>query len=144
MPNLYVAMYHSAKGIYEHWALFLENDKDTIYEVIGEIPTFKPNVLFRNPAHTKKHKRNVLLYNIKPNDMPDFENVLAAMKMDKQESNPEWNCQNYIVEVLEALEEKGVINKDDEAYVEAKKQVMEHFGPLPQIGKPNIDPSSGG
>lgn len=78
MPNLYLAMYHSAVGIYEHCPLYLENDIDIVYEVIGEILNFKLNVLYKNLAHTKCHKQNIFFYSINAIDMQDFENVVSA------------------------------------------------------------------
>ncbi|MCJ1465058.1 hypothetical protein MMC07_003674 [Pseudocyphellaria aurata] len=128
MPNLYVAMYHSEHGIYEHWALYLETDKDTIYEVVGELPNFKLNVLFKHPTATKRHKRSILIYTLNDVELQGFENVLATVVPGN--TGPHWNCQNYVIEVLEQLEEKGVIKKDNEAYNEARKQLQAYFGPL--------------
>lgn len=129
MPSLYVAMYQSEHGVYEHWALYLQNNTtDTVYEVVGELPNFKTNVLLKSPSATKRHKRSVFLCDINETDIALFETVLATLI---PANSPEgWNCQNYVLDVIEELEEKKVINKGDEAYIEAKKQLNEHFGPL--------------
>ncbi|MCJ1422919.1 hypothetical protein MMC29_000799 [Sticta canariensis] len=129
MPSLSVAMYQSEHGVYEHWALHLQNNTtDTIYEVVGELPNFQTHVLLKSPSATKRHKRSVFLCNINETDMALFENVLATLA---PANSPEgWNCQNYVLDVIDELEEKGVIENSNEAYIEAKKQLSEHFGPL--------------
>lgn len=142
MPNLYVAMYQSQHGVYEHWALYLQHDLiDTIYEVIGQLPDFRPNVLLKNPSATTRHKRNIFLYDISVADITEFENVLLTLT---PANTPEsWNCQNYVMDVLGELENKKVIDKDDAAYIEAKKELMKHFGPLSrQIGTSVVRPTT--
>ncbi|KAL8838834.1 MAG: hypothetical protein Q9170_001989 [Blastenia crenularia] len=129
MPNLYVAMYRPVTGNYEHWALYLENESQhTIYEVAGEYPNFKPNVISAKPTSTSRHKRSILVYDISAVDISTFEEVVAAMV--PQNDIVEWNCQDYVIEVLEKLEEECVVDLDDKAYSSAKKQVKKHFGPL--------------
>lgn len=128
MPNLYVAMFHPKADNHEHWALYLADDEDTVYEVIGEFPKLKPNVTFTEPEFTTGHKRNIFVYEINSVDISEFENVISAVKSDCFSSY--WNSQDYVIEVLEKLEAAGVINEDDETYIRAKKQVKKHFGPL--------------
>ncbi len=54
--------------------------------------------------------------------------MISAVK--PQNSVSHWNCQDYVIEALEKLEEECVIDDDEKAYISAKKQVKKHFGPL--------------
>lgn len=128
MPNLYVAMYHPKTGNHENWALYLEDDEDTVYEVIGEFPKLKLKITFAKPVSTVRHKRNIFVYEINSIDISEFENVISAVKSDCFSSY--WNSQDYVIEVLERLEAEGVINEDDKKYIRAKTQIRKHVGPL--------------
>ena len=81
----------------------------------------------RRPPSATSEK---FLNDINATDIAEFENLLPTLTLANSPEN--WNCQNYVMDVIEALEEKGVIDKDDVANTKAKKQVKEHFGPLPQ------------
>lgn len=116
-------------GNYEHWALYLENQSEhTIYEVTGESPRFKPNVISGKPTSTNRHRRTIFVYDINENDIPAFKKAISAVK--PQNSISHWNCQDYVIEALEKLEEECVVDEDEKAYISAKKQVKKHFGPL--------------
>ena len=73
-------------------------------------------------------KRTIFVYDINETDIPEFGKAISAVK--PQNSISHWNCQDYVIEVLEKLEEECVIDEDDKAYISAKKQVKKHFGPL--------------
>ncbi|KAI9732517.1 MAG: hypothetical protein M1834_003852 [Cirrosporium novae-zelandiae] len=129
MPNLYVAMYQPTEGNYEHWALYLENGPEhTIYEIVGEWPSFRPNVKLARPSNTNRHKRSILVYSIGLSDIVAFQGAVASVRLDNLAS--EWNCQDYVIECLDKLEEGCIIDGNDEEYIKAKEQVKEYFGPL--------------
>ena len=130
MPNLSVAMYKPAEGNHLHWALYLEDaSRHSIYEVLGEHPHFKPNVITgKKPNHTVRHQRSIFLYEINSTDLLGFEEVIARVK--PQNDVVHWNCQDYVIEVLEYLEEECIIDGEDESYAKAKKEVEKYFGPF--------------
>lgn len=129
MANPYVAMYAPEEGNYEHWALYLKNGSEhIIYEVIGESPSFEPHVFPARPESTKRHKRSIFIAEIRAQDLPDFRQAVAAVKTTSQPYH--WNCQDYVLEVLEQLEEDCVVNNEDVEYQEAKEEVKSHFGAM--------------
>ena len=129
MPKLYVAMYRPVVGNYEHWALYLESQSEhKIYEVTGESPHFKTNVVSGKPTATNRHRRSIFVYDVNATDVPDFRKAVSAVKPDNSVTH--WNCQDYVMEILDKLEEECVIDGDEKAYISAKKQVKKHFGPL--------------
>lgn len=117
------------EGNYEHWALYLENGSETkIYEVVGETPNFTKNVLDSRPTATNRHKRSVLMATLNASDLPTFRQAIDNASPDN--STALWNCQDYVMEILENLEEECVLDDEDEDYVKAKKEVKKYYGPL--------------
>ena len=122
-------MYRPAEGNLLHWALHLEDgSRHSIYEALGEYPHFKPNMITgKKPNQTIRHQRSIFVYEINSIDLPGFEEAVAFVKPPKDVVH--WNCQDYVIEVLEKLEEECVIDGENKLYVKAKKEVKRYFGP---------------
>ena len=130
MPNLFVAMYRPAEGNHLHWALHLEDGSEhSIYEVLGEHPHFKPNVITgKKPDHTIRHQRSIFLCEINGQDIPAFKEAVSSV--EPQNDVFHWNCQDYVIEILDYLEDECIIDGEDNSYIKAKKEAKKHFGPL--------------
>ena len=129
MPKLHVSMYRPVTGNYEHWALYLENGTThTIYEVVGESPHFRTSVISGKPTSTARHTRTIFVYDVNSVDLEELKNVIASVSPDNSVSH--WNCQDYVMEVLEKLEEECIVDGEDKAYIAARNQVKKHFGPV--------------
>ncbi|KAI9855633.1 MAG: hypothetical protein M1813_009679 [Trichoglossum hirsutum] len=128
MPKLHVAMYLPEEGNYEHWGLHLENgSENTIYEITGDSPSFVTNVVQSHPSATNRHKRSIFVAMIDATDMPTFKDAVSTVKPNNEVSL--WNCQDYVLELLEKLEEECVIDGEDSQYVNNKEKVKSYFGP---------------
>ena len=123
-------MYKPAEGNHLHWALYLENGSEhNIYEVLGEHPHFKPNVIVsKKPDHTIRHQRSIFVYDINTPDLPGLKEAVSSVT--PQNDVCHWNCQDYVMEILDHLEDECIIDGEDESYIKAKKEVQKHFGPL--------------
>lgn len=42
----------------------------------------------------------------------------------------EWDCQDYVLEILDRLQEDYVLDEDDEDYQEARKELWSKRGPI--------------
>lgn len=42
----------------------------------------------------------------------------------------EWDCQDYVLEILDNLEEEFVLDRDDEDYIEARQILMDKRGAI--------------
>jgi hypothetical protein len=100
----------------------------TIYEVTGETPSFKANVVQSRPESTTRHKRNIFIVEIAPTDLNSFREAVAAVPIDNE--TVDWDCQDYVLEVLDHLEEELVIDGNDGEYIAAKEEGKSHYGPL--------------
>ena len=80
------------------------------------------------PDHTIRHQRSIFVYEFNSADLPEFRTAISSVKPQNDVSH--WNCQDYVIEALEHLEEECIIDGDDEAYIKAKKEVKRYFGPL--------------
>ncbi|KAL6713013.1 hypothetical protein ACLMJK_009409 [Lecanora helva] len=127
MPKLYLTMYRAVKGNYEHWALYLDGEHK-IYELTGESPHFKRNVVSGIPTSSNRHKRSIFVSDINTGDFAAFQSAVGAIKPNNSVSH--WNCQDYVTGILEKLEEECIVDADEKAYKTAKNRVKSHYGPL--------------
>ena len=129
VAKLYVAMYKPVEGNYEHWALYLQNgEEDVVYQVIGEWPHFKYNVKETKPENTLLHRRSIFMCEVNDRDIPELKEHVADYPIDNEVES--WNCQDYVVEVLQKLEEECVVDGDDRDYKKAMKELVgKHYGP---------------
>ncbi|MCJ1339755.1 hypothetical protein MMC09_005046 [Bachmanniomyces sp. S44760] len=127
MPKLYVAMYRPVTGNFEHWALYLD-EEHMIYEVTGETPDFKRNIVSGSPISDSLHARSIYVYDINTIDLPTFRSSVTVVELDNSVAH--WNCQDYVMEILEKLEEECVIDGEDSAYMVVKEKIKSLFGPL--------------
>ena len=129
MGKLYIAIYKPRYGNYKHWALFLDSSESLIFEVVGEHGTFQKNTIKGSPSSSTRHENNILVADINDQDIPELKKTVSGVKVDNETT--EWNCQDYVLETLEALEKECVIDEDDEDYKKGINQAKKkYFGPM--------------
>lgn len=69
----------------------------------------------------------IFLDNVHSRDTAMVQNIAATTKIENDIVN--WDCQDYVLEMLEKLEEECIVEVEDETYKDAKKELMEKFGP---------------
>ncbi|KAL2014033.1 hypothetical protein VTN00DRAFT_1558 [Thermoascus crustaceus] len=148
MPTLSISIFHPEEGNRWHWALDLEHEhtsprSHTMYEVTSTTSSFSENTITTtsssSPAndHDLVHHRSIVLASINEVDLPTFRDVVAAARVDNETSH--WNCQDYVLEILEALEEECVVGFDEDfdggeeedgggGYWRAKREAMRFYG----------------
>ncbi|KXG52958.1 uncharacterized protein PGRI_000080 [Penicillium griseofulvum] len=106
-PKLYVVFYRPRYGNYHHWALYVDDeDVPMIFEVIGQHPNFMRNVV---KAKAEKSK---------------------SFLGKEYVGTVEWDCQDYVLEILDKLEDEFVLEEDDEDYREARRVLKEKKGAI--------------
>lgn len=58
--------------------------------------------------------------------LPDVESF--AKKATIHNEFPGYNCQDYVIELLEALEEAGITDRDDQDYKARKAVLLSKYG----------------
>ena len=125
--KLYVAFYRPQYGNYQHWALYLEDgDDNLIFDVKGSHPHFERAVAKSIPEKSGSFLRKIFMGAIQPEDVEKVKNVAKTTKVDNE--TLEWDCQEYVLDVLETLEKECIVDDDDEDYKESKEELTEKRG----------------
>ncbi|KAH0844612.1 hypothetical protein AYO21_02059 [Fonsecaea monophora] len=127
--KLYVAFYRPRYGNYEHWALSLETDTQAlIFEVIGDRPDFKCNLVKANPRSSVSFITMIFMGEVSSGDIDTVQEVARTTKIDNE--TLEWDCQEYVLDVLETLESEFVVDQDEQTYKDAKKELKKKRGAI--------------
>ncbi|KAL4860536.1 hypothetical protein BDV12DRAFT_204937 [Aspergillus spectabilis] len=128
-PSLYVVFYRPRYGNYQHWALQLESDKSSlIFEVVGQHPNFERNVLYVEPERSGSFIRKLYVGVLSDSDIQRVKDAAKSVPVDNETS--EWDCQDYVLEILDRLEEDYVLEEDDEDYQAARKELKSKRGAI--------------
>lgn len=116
MPRLYVALYAPVQGNVKHWALYLEGVG--IFQVVGDPMEFELNVRLRvRPQDSARYTGRVYIAEV--DDTREFVQVVRTTHISNDVAH--WNCQNFVLDVLEGLNDDDVL--DDYDYQEAKDKL---------------------
>lgn len=131
-PELYVAIWKPLYGgNYQHWALYIDDaEGPLIIEVVGEHPNFEPSTSrFRAedfPDRSLLTKQYLGV--ISKDDIPSICEIVSTVSVDNE--TVQWDCQDYVLEMLDALEEEYILDRDEEEYRDARETLDEKRGPI--------------
>lgn len=115
-PELYVALFRRRYGDYQHWGLYIDNDPENlVFEVTGEHPSFECHIETCPLPGANGRLLPLAVCRCLSNNNIDTVNRVAATVMVYNET-VEWDCQEYVLDMLDALEEECVLDRDDEDY----------------------------
>ena len=116
MPALYVALFQPEEGNVKHWALWLEHIG--IYQVVGTSMEFELNIRpHLHPEDIDGHLQSIYVADV--DDIAGFTQIFQNTEVSNDVVM--WNCQVFVLDVLEALTADGII--DDYEYQEAKTEL---------------------
>ncbi|PLB44969.1 hypothetical protein P170DRAFT_513071 [Aspergillus steynii IBT 23096] len=128
-PYLAVAIYHPRYGNFQHWALHLHTStEDTIYEVDGEHPSFQKVTSSGNPRDSETFIHAIFVSEVGDPDIPTIRAIVDGARVDNE--TLEWDCQEYVLEIIEACEQEAVLDDHDLEYMEAKETLKQKRGPM--------------
>lgn len=117
--RLFVVFYLPRYGNFQHWALYVQNGQEhLIIEVVGEHPEFERNIMTENPEQSDTFLHKVFVAVLVQADIPRVKKAAQEVRVDNE--TVEWDCQDYVLEILDNLVDNFVLNEDDEEYVEAR------------------------
>ncbi|KAK4613285.1 hypothetical protein CLAFUW4_08792 [Fulvia fulva] len=121
--NLCVALYDNGV-FFKHWALFVNgrsNQEKVIFHVQGAEKNFKYESRQGDATTSKKFLESLPLCRIEISKLKDIE--LAAENTVLHNERRVWNHQDYVLDLLDKLEEEGIVNGDDKEYRKNKDAV---------------------
>lgn len=118
--GLYVAIFKPQSGVFRHWGLFVDDETKPIYlNVQGSSNRFRFEELKEDVR-----KSETLLDLVKVTQIPKPQIDRLRRRARKQPINKydAWNCQTYVMELLDTGVDDGLIEVD-----EKKKDELMHM-----------------
>ncbi|KAL9087186.1 MAG: hypothetical protein Q9159_003753 [Coniocarpon cinnabarinum] len=130
MANLYIAIYRPHYGNFEHWGLCMEHDGEfTTFEVEGQHPEFVKNTHQGDPSNDERHLESIFVACIRKSDASSVKQAFDDANVDNETT--EWNCQDFVLEMLAVLRDVEIVDEDDEEYETGRQEALDkHFGPM--------------
>ncbi|CDM34105.1 unnamed protein product [Penicillium roqueforti FM164] len=100
--SIYVAI-SASEGVYKHWGVFIDapREEDKMFlQVAGSDGRFR--------------------YELETTDVRQSERLTVASQATVHNEIRGWNCQDYVLDLLEALEKEGMVNGKDAGYKKQK------------------------
>ncbi|KAL1859110.1 hypothetical protein Plec18170_002225 [Paecilomyces lecythidis] len=128
-PSLYVAFYRPHYGNFLHWALAIEHgDTGTTIQVIGEHPEFERSIIDQRAEDNEGFLNKLYVGVISEADTGLIKNLSSSQPVDNE--TVEWDCQDFVLEFLDKLEEEYVLDTNDEEYREARQELKRRRGAI--------------
>jgi hypothetical protein len=129
LPSLSVGIYLPRYSNFQHWTLHLHTDlEDLIYEVDGEHPSFTKVTSLGNPTDKPSLIESLHVGEIGIPDIATVKRIVDEASVDNE--TLEWDCQEYVLEILEACEREAVLEEEDPDYAEVKEILLQKRGPM--------------
>ncbi|KAJ5960597.1 uncharacterized protein N7479_007747 [Penicillium vulpinum] len=117
--SIYVAISVS-DGVYKHWGVFIdaprEEDK-VLLQVAGSDGRFRYELETTDVRQSERLVELLPLYDVDATQINSIKTVASQVAVHNEIRG--WNCQDYVLDLLEALENEAIMNSKDAGY---KKQ----------------------
>jgi hypothetical protein len=105
----------------QHWALNISNQLQSLLTIqVLSLATWRLDIITptsttpnNDPSHSPSYAGTIPLTHVKAFDLPRIEQLARQLEMGRW---PGWNCQDYVMDLLGALEKEGVIKERDGDY----------------------------
>ncbi|GAD97700.1 conserved hypothetical protein [Paecilomyces variotii No. 5] len=126
MPStgLYVAFYNDPDSVYKHWALFIDSPSDadkTILNIMGSSGRYRFEMRTSNARQEQHLMELFYLCDVDVSHMNTVKNIAEGAVIHNE--YPGYNCQDYVLELLDEMESKGIIDVEETAYVQRKDEL---------------------
>jgi hypothetical protein len=119
-----VAIYEG-DGPFKHWALFVEDDKDEKKSLIVHVRGSPGHFRFearKSDAHkSPKLVKIIQVGHLDSSKRSNFKDVSKAIPI--KNSDPTWNCQDFVWSLMEMMAQEGLLDSQDEIYINGREQV---------------------
>lgn len=121
--GLYVAIYND-EGVYKHWRLFINGPTDaeqTILHIMGSSTNYRFEMRVSDARKSGTLSELIYLCDVPVSKVTIIKEV--AKKAPIHNEFPGYNCQDYVLDLLDDLEGKRIIDGNDANY-KKKKEVV--------------------
>ena len=121
--KLHVAIYDE-DGVYKHWKLFVEGATDSemiLLHIMGSSTRYHFEMRNSNARDSKTLSELVYLCDVSASKVDAIKDIAKNAVIHNE--FPGYNCQDYVIELLDALEEEGIIDEADTTYASNKANV---------------------
>jgi hypothetical protein len=115
--RLFVAVYGDGHQDDEHWALYIENV--TLVQAMS-LRRWYVDVRNRNPRDSGSYRGMIYLTDVRTADVPEIEEIAPGLRLNRYTG---WNCQDFVMDLLAALEDEAIIDPNDNEYQEQKDRL---------------------
>lgn len=127
--DLRIAIYRPAEGNYYHWAFVayvIETQQFHLFEVTSQDgQPFQYTYRQTDPESSIRHEGSIPLAAVSQDWLRTVANTAQGIPVPGE--GTEWNCQDYVMELWEALYQGGVVGLDE--YENGRSYVMPFYGP---------------
>lgn len=113
---LFVSFYTS--GLYSrHWAVYIEPPYDedkTVMHATGMRGDLHVECRNSNARKSKSLLELMYLCQVPESQIEDIKDIAEGIPLKNED--PGWGCKNYVMDLLDALEDEGIIEEDDMEY----------------------------
>ncbi|KAK9642445.1 hypothetical protein HCH54_007879 [Aspergillus fumigatus] len=113
--KVYVAISDDG-GVYKHWALFLDEPEadETLLNARGSDGRFRYETEKRDVRHDQSLVELVYLCSVDVAKANMIRDIARSIPVHNEISG--WNCQDYVLDLLDELEVRRVMGSEDEVY----------------------------
>lgn len=127
--QLSVAIYDVGNP-YRHWALYVETKEKSgkhILHVTGSAGNFKFENKQTDARYTRSFQKALPLCSLPVSKIADIDKVAKEHPIRGDRG---FDCQTYVLELLQSLEKQGILDENDEEYQGRKDTVMQNLDGL--------------
>lgn len=121
--GVHVAFHHD-EGVYKHWGLFMDgptNSDQIVLQIMGSSTNYRFDPITSDPRESDTLEELIHLCDVPVSKMDAIKD--AARNAPIHNEYPGYNCQDYVLDLLDDLEDKGIIDKRDKKY-QQKKEIV--------------------
>ncbi|KGO70380.1 hypothetical protein PITC_014930 [Penicillium italicum] len=111
----------ASEGVYKHWGVFIDapREEDKVFlQVAGSDGRFRYELETRDVRQSERLVELLPLYDVNVAEINSIKTVASQVTIHNEIRG--WNCQDYVLDLLEALEKEAIVNSEDARYKKQK------------------------
>jgi hypothetical protein len=125
---VWVAIY-TGDSAFKHWALFVEDEEDEknsfIVHVQGSAGRFRYEARKTNAHNSSKLVKIIQVGHVDSTKKKELRDVAKAIPIKNNDGT--WNCQDFVWSLIEKLGEDGLLDVEDETYINGRQEVWDNM-----------------